>query len=176
MTWFINWQHRAGLKILLDNSRKVAWEWWNDWNLYGVDFETGINNETYKYYIDFASKYGIEYVILDEDGCKLKADLFDVIPEINLPELVKYAGERNVGIILWAGYYAFNKDIEQLSASIIRNGNKGFKVDFMDRDDQLMVNFHYEAARIAAQYKMLLDFHGTQTYRAAKNLSECDKL
>ena len=141
---------------------KVAWEWWNDWNLYGVDFETGINNETYKYYIDFASKYGIEYVILDEGwAVNLKADLFDVIPEINLPELVKYAGERNVGIILWAGYYAFNKDIERICKHYSEMGIKGFKVDFMDRDDQLMVNFQYEAARIAAQYKMLLDFHGT---------------
>lgn len=130
--------------------------------MYGVDFETGINNETYKYYIDFASKYGIEYVILDEGwAVNLKADLFDVIPEINLPELVKYAGERNVGIILWAGYYAFNKDIERICKHYSEMGIKGFKVDFMDRDDQLMVNFQYEAARIAAQYKMLLDFHGT---------------
>ncbi len=146
--------------------------------MYGVDFETGINNETYKYYIDFASKYGIEYVILDEGwAVNLKADLFDVIPEINLPELVKYAGERNVGIILWAGYYAFNKILRRICKHYSEMGIKGFKVDFMDRDDQLMVNFHYEAARIAAQYKMLLDFsRHIQTYRAAKNLSECDKL
>ena len=78
---------------------KVAWEWWNDSNLYGVDFKTGINNDTYKYYIDFASRFGIEYVILDEGWSKSRqADLFQVVPDIDLEELVKYAGERNVGI------------------------------------------------------------------------------
>jgi alpha-glucosidase len=141
---------------------KVAWEWWNDWNLYGVDFESGVNNATYQYYIDFAAEHGIEYVILDEGwSVGRKADLFQVIPGINLPELVKYAEERNVGIILWAGYHAFNKDIEKICKHYAEMGVKGFKVDFMDRDDQPMVNFHYEAAKIAAKYKMLLDFHGT---------------
>lgn len=141
---------------------KVAWEWWNDWNLYGVDFESGVNNATYKYYIDFASEHGVEYIILDEGwSVGRKADLFQVIPGINLPELVKYAEERNVGIILWAGYHAFNKDIEKICKHYAEMGVKGFKVDFMDRDDQPMVNFHYEAAKIAAKYKLLLDFHGT---------------
>lgn len=144
------------------NPGKVAWEWWNDWNLYGVDFETGVNNETYKYYIDFASRRGIEYVILDEGwAVSRKADLFEVIPAINLPQLVEYANQRNVGLILWAGYYAFNKDIEGICKHYSEMGIKGFKVDFMDRDDQPMVNFHYEAAQIAAKYKLLLDFHGT---------------
>ena len=141
---------------------KVAWEWWNDWNLYGVDFETGVNNATYKYYIDFASEHGIEYVILDEGwSVGQKADLFQVIPGINLPELVEYAEDRNVGIILWAGYHAFNKDIEGICKHYAEMGVKGFKVDFMDRDDQPMVHFHYEAAKIAAKYKLLLDYHGT---------------
>lgn len=141
---------------------KVAWEWWNNWNLYNVDFETGVNNETYKYYIDFASKYGIEYVILD-DGWSMsrRADLFDVVPEIDLPQLVNYAKSKNVGIILWAGYYAFNKDMESVCKHYSRMGIKGFKVDFMDRDDQLMVDFHYNAAKITAKYNMLIDFHGT---------------
>lgn len=141
---------------------KVAWEWWNDWNLYGVDFETGVNNATYQYYIDFASEHGIEYVILDEGwSVGQKADLFQVIPGINLPELVEYAEDRNVGIILWAGYHAFNKDIEGICKHYAEMGVKGFKVDFMDRDDQPMVHFHYEAAKIAAKYKLLLDYHGT---------------
>lgn len=141
---------------------KVAWDWWNDWNLYGVDFKAGINNETYKYYIDFASEYGIEYVILDEGwAVNLKADLYQVIPEINLEELVSYANKKNVGLILWAGYYAFNKDIEGICKHYSEMGIKGFKVDFMDRDDQPMVDFHYRAAGIAAKYKMMLDYHGS---------------
>lgn len=141
---------------------KVVWEWWNSWNLSGVDFETGINNETYKYYIDFASKNNIEYIIMDEGwSVKQKTDLFCIVPEIDLNELVRYATEKNVGIILWAGYYAFNKDIEKICKHYAEMGIKGFKVDFMDRDDQKMVEFHYKAAEIAAKYHLLLDFHGT---------------
>ena len=141
---------------------KVAWEWWNSSNLSNVDFVTGINNDTYKYYIDFASKYGIEYVILDEGwAVNLQADLFQVVPEINLPELVAYAKARNVDLILWAGYYAFNKDIEGICKHYSELGIKGFKIDFMDRDDQLMVDFHNCTAQIAAKYKMLVDFHGS---------------
>ena len=141
---------------------KVAWEWWNTWNLYDVDFSTGVNNDTYKYYIDFASKYGIEYVILDEGWAVNKqADLFQVVPEIDLQMLVDYGKSKNVGIILWAGYYAFNRDIEKICKHYSEMGVKGFKVDFMDRDDQPMVDFHRRASEIAARYKMLIDFHGS---------------
>ena len=141
---------------------KVAWEWWNDWNLYDVDFRAGINNETYKYYIDFAAKNGIGYVILDEGwAVNLQADLLQVVPEINLRELIDYGKERNVGIILWAGYWALNRDIEGLCKHFSEMGVKGFKIDFMDRDDQMMVNFHARTAEIAAKYKLLIDFHGT---------------
>ena len=94
---------------------KVAWDWWNAWNLTGVDFKTGVNNETYKYYIDFASGHGIEYVILDDGWSETgAADLMKVVPEIDLEELVAYAAERNVGIILWAGYWAFDRDMEEV--------------------------------------------------------------
>lgn len=141
---------------------KVAWDWWNDWNLYNVDFRAGINNETYKYYIDFAAEYGIEYVILDEGwAVNLKADLYQIIPEINLKELVDYAAGKNVGLILWAGYYAFNKDIEGICKHYGEMGIKGFKIDFMDRDDQPMVDFHRKTAEIAAKYKVMIDYHGT---------------
>ena len=141
---------------------KVAWDWWNDWNLYGVDFRAGINNETYKYYIDFASEHGIEYVILDEGwAVNKKADLFQVVPEIDLEMLAKYASERNVGLILWAGYWAFERDMEKVCEHYSKMGIKGFKVDFMDRDDQYMVDFHRRAAATAAKYRMMVDFHGT---------------
>ena len=140
---------------------KVAWEWWNDWGLEGVDFKPGINNETYKYYIDFASRYGIEYVILDEGwAVNLAADLMQVVPEIDIKELVDYAAERNVGIILWAGYWALNRDIEGLCKHYSELGVKGWKVDFLDRDDQEMVEFVYDVAEIAAKYHMLVDYHG----------------
>lgn len=141
---------------------KVAWDWWNDWNVYDADFKSGINNETYRYYIDFASQHGIEYVILDEGwAINLEADMFQVVPEIDMEGLINYAKERNVGIILWAGYYALARDLENVCKHYAEMGVKGFKVDFMDRDDQPMVNFHYEAAKIAAKYKLMLDFQGS---------------
>lgn len=140
---------------------KVAWEWWNDWNLEGVDFRTGVNNETYQYYIDFASKHGIEYVILDEGwAVNKKADMMQIVPEIRMKELVDYAKSKGVGIILWAGYHAFNRDMDNICKYYSEMGVKGFKVDFMDRDDQEMVEFNNRAAATTAKYKMLLDLHG----------------
>ena len=141
---------------------KVAWEWWNHWGLSGVDFVAGVNNQTYMAYIDFASRNNIEYVILDEGwAVNLKADLFQVVPEIDLEKLVAYGKKKNVGIILWAGYYAFDRDMEKVCKHYADMGVKGFKIDFMDRDDQQMVDFHYRAAQTAAKYRLMVDFHGT---------------
>ncbi len=140
---------------------KVAWEWWNAWNIKDVDFESGINNETYKHYIDFAAEYGIEYVILDEGWAVNKmADLFEVIPEIDLIDLVEYADSKGVGIVLWAGYVAIERDMEEVCKYYSEMGIKGFKVDFIDRDDQKAVNFYYRMAETAAKYHLLIDFHG----------------
>ena len=140
---------------------KVAWDWWNAWNIYGVPFKAGINNDTYKYYIDFASKYGIEYVILDEGWAVNKqADLFQVVPEIDIKELVDYGAKRNVGIVLWAGHAAIDKDMEHVCQHYSEMGVKGFKVDFMDRDDQKVVDFYYRMAAMAAKYHLFIDFHG----------------
>lgn len=140
---------------------KVAWDWWNDWNIAGVDFVSGVNNATYKHYIDFAASNGIEYVILDEGwAVNLQADLMQVVPEINIKELVDYGKARNVGIILWAGYRAFDRDMENVCRHYSEMGVKGFKIDFMDRDDQEMVDFIYRAAQTTARYKLMADFHG----------------
>jgi len=140
---------------------KVAWDWWNAWNIYGVDFKAGINNDTYKYYIDFASQYGIEYVILDEGWAVNKqADLFQVVPEIDIKELVDYGAERNVGIVLWVGYAAIDKDMEHVCQHYADMGVKGFKVDFMDGDDQMIVDFYYRMAETAARHHLFIDFHG----------------
>jgi alpha-glucosidase len=138
---------------------KVAWDWWNANNIYGVDFRAGINNETYKYYIDFASKNGIEYVILDEGWYKL-GDVLQQVPSINVEELARYGQSKNVGIILWVVWKSFSDKIDEALSQFEKWGVKGVKVDFMQRDDQKMVNFYYEAARKAAEHHMLIDFHG----------------
>lgn len=141
---------------------KAAWDWWNSWDLTGVDFEAGVNQNTYKYYIDFAAKNGIEYVILDDGwsvpGC---GDLFSVVPEIDLPELIRYAEGKGVGIILWAMYLPFEKDLEKVCRHYSEMGIKGFKVDFFDRNDQKMTAFLDHAAEVAARYHLILDYHGT---------------
>ena len=140
---------------------KVAWDWWNDWNIKGVDFASGINNDTYKYYIDFAAAHGIEYVILDEGwAVNLQADLMQVVPEIDLPMLSRYAIERGVKLVLWAGYWAFNRDMDGVCKHYSEMGIAGWKIDFMNRDDQPMVAFYEQAARTAAKYHQFVDFHG----------------
>jgi len=137
----------------------VAWDWWNANNIYGVDFRAGINNDTYKYYIDFASKNGIEYIILDEGWYPLGNVLVSV-PEINVPELCKYAESKHVGIILWVVWKTFWDKIDEAVALYEKWGIKGVKVDFMQRDDQKVVNFYLEAARKTAEHHLLIDFHG----------------
>lgn len=140
---------------------KVAWDWWNSWNLYGVDFESGVNTETYKYYIDFASKHGIEYVILDEGWSPQdKGDLYQVIPEVDLDELLRFGKEKGVGIILWAGFYPFQKDVEGISKYWSEKGVKGFKVDFFDSDDQGIPEFLEKCAIAGQKYHLMMDFHG----------------
>ena len=126
-----------------------------------MDFATGVNNRTYQYYIDFAAKHGIEYVILDEGwAVNKKADLMQVVLEIDLPMLVKYAADRGVDIVLWAGYKAFERDMENVCRHYSEMGVKGFKIDFMDRCDQKMMAFLEKAAATCAKYRLFCDFHG----------------
>ncbi|MBR5877037.1 MAG: glycoside hydrolase family 97 protein [Alistipes sp.] len=140
---------------------KVAWEWWNNWGLRGVDFQPGVNNRTYEYYIDFAAANGIEYVILDEGwNVNLKADLMQIIPQIDIKHLCDYAKDRGVGIVLWGGYWAVDRDMDNVFKHYSELGVKGFKIDFMDRDDQKMVDFYERAAATAAKYHLMCDFHG----------------
>ena len=139
---------------------KVAWDWWNANNIYGVDFQSGINTATYKYYIDFASRYGIEYIILDEGWYEL-GDLMKVNPEINMEELMKYAEEKNVGIILWVVWKTLWDQLDVSLDQFEKWGVKGIKVDFMQRDDQWMVNYYWKIAEEAAKRHLLVDFHGS---------------
>lgn len=140
---------------------QVAWEWWNDWNISGVDFKSGVNNETYKYYIDFASKNGIKYVILDDGWYdRMKGSVFAVVPYINLKELIDYASQHNVGLMLWMGYFVFDKDLEKAIKHYAKMGIKGFKLDAVGRDDQITNEFYYKSAGLAAKHKLIIDFHG----------------
>jgi alpha-glucosidase len=142
------------------NPGQVAWDWWNASNIFGVDFRAGINDETYKYYIDFASKNGIEYIILDEGWYRIGGSVLESIPEIDVPGLCTYAAGKNVGVILWVVWKTFADEIDKAVELYEKWGVKGVKVDFMQRDDQKMVNFYREATQKAAEHHLLIDFHG----------------
>jgi len=140
---------------------KVSWDWWNDWNIDGVDFHAGINTKTYEYYVDFAAKYGLPYIILDDGWYKL-GDLLTVTPDLNMEELVAYAKQKNVGLILWASWKTLDDQLIPALDQFEKWGIKGIKVDFMQRSDQIMINYFDKVCREAAKRHMLVDFHGDQ--------------
>ena len=138
---------------------QVAWDWWNDWNISNVDFKAGINTATYKHYIDFASANRIPYIIMD-DGWSTKLDLYAVAPTIDLEEIIAHGNQKNVGVILWASWAAILRQSDKAFPHYSKMGVKGFKIDFIDRDDQVAVASTYEIARKAAEHKLLIDYHG----------------
>ncbi len=138
---------------------KVAWDWWNANNIYGVDFKSGVNNDTYKYYIDFASKYGLQYIILDEGWYHLE-DIMKEVDDIDIQELVNYGKQKNVDVILWVVWKALDDKLTEALDQFQKWGVKGIKMDFMQRDDQWMVNFYEKIARECAKRELLVDFHG----------------
>lgn len=139
---------------------KVAWDWWNDNNIWGVDFKSGINTETYKYYIDFAADFGLEYIILDEGWSASTLNLTESNINIDIPKLIEYGKSKNVGVILWVLWKPFYENIDKVLNQFKHWGVVGVKVDFMQRADQQMVNIYQAIAAKAAEYKMLVDFHG----------------
>lgn len=138
---------------------KVAWDWWNNWNLQGVPFKSGCNTKTYEYYIDFAAKNGVEYVIFDE-GWSQKLNIWKYNPEVDVEHLIKYAEKKGVGIILWMAWAQIVGEEERVAKHFAKLGAKGFKVDFMDRDDAKCVEFLWKFADVCAKEKMLVDYHG----------------
>ncbi len=140
----------------------TTWEWWNGATPFGldVDFEGGCNTNTYKYFIDFASKFGAQYVLLDEGWAKTTTDPFTPNPNVDLHELVRYGKEKNVGVILWLTWLCAENHPE-LFAKFAEWGIKGVKIDFMDRSDQWMVDYYERMAAEAAKHKLFIDFHGS---------------
>lgn len=138
---------------------KVAWDWYNANNIFGVDFESGLNTETYKYYIDFAAEYGLEYVILDEGWYPL-GDLMGSVEGFDVPEIIRYGKEKGVGIILWTTWLTLRDQFDEAMDRFEELGAVGIKPDFFQRDDQEMVNFYWKIAEEAGKRKMMVDFHG----------------
>lgn len=138
---------------------KVSWDWWIENDLWGVDFRAGVNYNTYREYISFASENKLEYIIIDV-GFSKSDDIMKVNPALRIEELILYADSMNVGIIAWAGWLAIINQMEEACAKYSAMGIKGFKIDYMNRDDQEVIKFYYALAETAARHKLLLDFHG----------------
>ena len=138
---------------------QAAWDWWNNWNITHVDFKAGINTPTYKYYIDFASANKIGYIILDE-GWSVEGDLSKVSPAIDLKEIVEYGKQKHVDIILWATWSNIARQMDEIFPQYSKMGVKGFKIDFFDRDDQVVIASTYAIAKKAAEYHLMVDYHG----------------
>ena len=139
---------------------KVAWDWWNDNNIYGVDFKAGINTKTYQYYIDFAAKFGLEYIMLDEGWTRTTKDLTHTTADINIKEIIDYGKSKNVGVWLWTLWGPLDQDMDNILALYKKWGAVGIKVDFMARADQYMVNFYERVAATAAKHMLMVDLHG----------------
>ena len=140
---------------------QASWEWWNGATPYGpdVNFVSGYNLDTYKYYIDFASKFGIKYIIMDEGWANSTEDPYSPNPNVNVHELIKYGKEKNVGIVLWLTWLTVDKN-KGVFKIFKEWGIAGVKIDFMDRSDQVMVNYYENVAKEAAKHQILVDFHG----------------
>jgi alpha-glucosidase len=151
----------------------VAWDWWNANNVYGVTFRAGVNTETYKHYIDFAAEHGVPYIILDEGWYPL-GDLLKTVPAIDMDAIAAYARQKNVGLIMWVIWKTLDLQMQPALDQFEKWGVKGIKVDFMQREDQWMVNFYERVAREAAKRHLLVDFHGaykpTGLYRTYPNV------
>lgn len=162
---YLAWQ-LSGESVIGDASwikpGRISWDWWSNLNVYGpdVDFEAGVNTDTYKYFIDFAAKHGFEYILLDEGWSVSTRDIKHYKPEVNIEELVKYGNEKGVGLVIWALWNPLAEDIEGTLDIYKDWGVKGIKIDFMDRSDQEMVNFYDAVGKAAADRHLVVDFHG----------------
>ncbi len=140
---------------------QASWEWWNDAAPYGpdVNFVSGYNLDTYKYYIDFASKYGVKYIVMDEGWAKSTTDPYTPNPKVDVKELIRYGKTKNVDIILWLTWLTVHNNMD-LFKTFHEWGIKGVKIDFMNRSDQWMVNYYEDVVKEAAKYHIFVDFHG----------------
>lgn len=158
--------YRLAEKNVIENTSWIkpglaSWEWWNGATPYGpdVDFKAGCNLDTYKYFIDFASHYGVEYIVMDEGWAMNTRNPYKPNPSVDIHELIRYGKEKNVGIVLWLTWLTVENHFD-LFETFEKWGVKGVKIDFMDRSDQWMVNFYERVAHEAAKHHLFVDFHG----------------
>lgn len=140
---------------------QASWEWWNGAVPYGpdVNFKAGLNVETYKYFMDFASKYGIPYIVMDEGWAKNNMDPYTPNPDCDLMEIIAHGKKVGVDVILWLTWRCVEEN-PGMFAQFEKWGVKGVKIDFMDRSDQWMVNFYERTVKEAAKHHIFVNYHG----------------
>lgn len=141
---------------------QASWEWWNGTTPYGddVNFVSGTNLDTYKYFIDFAASQGIPYIIMDEGWAKSTRDPYTPNPTVNVHEIVRYGKEKGVDVFLWLTWLTVENNFD-LFKTFSDWGVAGLKIDFMDRSDQWMVNYYERVCAEAAKHKLMVDMHGS---------------
>jgi alpha-glucosidase len=138
---------------------KSAWDWWSGEVVTGQGFKGGMNTETMEYYIDFAAKAGLEYMLID-DGWSPRGDITRTVPAINMPEILRHAASKGVKVWLWMHWTSVDAQMDEAFPLFEKWGIAGVKIDFMDRDDQWMVDFYHRVVKNAAQHHLMVDFHG----------------
>ena len=159
LIWLLGSKEDADADFSWIRPGKVLWDWWNCWNVYGVDFSAGINTDTYRYLIDYAARHGIEYLLMDE-GWSAPFDLLTQADGVDMPAICSYAQERGVGILLWTKWVNLDRQMTEALDMMQKWGVKGIKVDFMDRNDAKMVDFFERTATECAKRRLMVNFHG----------------
>jgi alpha-glucosidase len=158
---------------------KAAWDWWSGSYATGVSFTPGMNTATMKHYIDFAARHGLEYMLVDAGWAPLSEDgrtedILHYRPEVDVPGIIAYGRSKGVATLLWVEWRALDRSLNEALALFEKWGAAGIKVDYMNRDDQEMVNYYDKVVRKAAEHRLTVDFHGaykpTGLRRAYPNL------
>jgi alpha-glucosidase len=134
-------------------------EWIIGTNLFNVPFKTGVNTKLYKYYIDFAKRFGFDRIMMDA-GWSDTRDLFKIDPNINMDEISSYAKEKGIKLSMWTLALTLDAQLEPALQQFGKWGVDFIMTDFMDRDDQKMVNFYYRIAEACAKHKIMIMYHG----------------
>jgi alpha-glucosidase len=149
---------------------KTSWDWWSGDFAANVSFTPGMNTATLKHYIDFSAASGFPYMLIDAGWALANrkspsdyaavADITKFDPAVDMPELLRYAKEKNVKLWVWSHWTSIDKYMDQAFPLFEQWGIAGVKIDFMNRDDQQMVAWYRRVVDLAAQHHLMIDFHG----------------
>jgi len=138
---------------------KATDEWIVNVNLFNVPFRSGVNTASYKYYIDFAKRFGFDRIMMDA-GWSAATDLFKMNPDINMDTLVAYAKEKGIKLSMWTLSHALDRQLDSALDRFNKWGVDFIMTDFIDRDDQKTVNFYHRIAKACADHHIMIMYHG----------------